>query len=135
MATGFLCVSDVPSIHIHLCRTVAGLDFLHVLQVDLSRGPRSSGVRVSRISRSCPLPHDAHAVGDGLGPEDVVAGHEDGLASPRRLLDDLQELEPALGVQPAGGLVEDDQPGVLQDRDGDAQSLAHALGEAATRRW
>ena len=79
-----------------------------------------------------PAAADHHQVVGGqrhLGHQ--VAGDEDGAALGGQLPGEGAHPADALGVQAVDRLVEDDDRRVAEQRDGDAQPLAHAEGERA----
>jgi hypothetical protein len=69
-------------------------------------------------------------VGEGLDVGEVVARHDDGL---RAVVDECPQcrLQRDLSgrVEPVERLVEDQDLGITQQRDGQRQPLAHAFGE------
>ena len=68
----------------------------------------------------------------GLGHlVELVARHEDGAALGGELAEQEPDLTDAGGVEAVGRLVEDEQGGVLEQRGGDAEALAHAEAVAA----
>ena len=60
-----------------------------------------------------------------------VRRQEDGGALGAQLADEFADVLHALRVEAAGGLVEHDDVGLVDERQGDAQALPHAVGEAA----
>ena len=65
----------------------------------------------------------------GAGAFDLpqqVTGEENGLPPVRQDADDLADLPHALGIQAVGGLVEDDQLGVVEHGGGQGEALLHA---------
>jgi hypothetical protein len=65
-------------------------------------------------------------VGDDMSGQD-----DDALA--RQLREQVAETHPLLGVEAHRGLVDDQQPRIVEQRLGDADTLAHAAREAAER--
>ena len=57
-----------------------------------------------------------------------MGGEEDGFALVLEALDDLADLHAAERIEAAGGLVEDQQVGIVDQRLGQADALLHALG-------
>ena len=76
-----------------------------------------------------PLFHDPDAISNNLGPEDVVRRHQNGLASLSQTAKLFEEFLGARGIETAGRLVHQDGRGVLQQRNGNTQFLAHPLRE------
>jgi hypothetical protein len=74
------------------------------------------------------LDHDRDAVADHLELAEQVRVDEDGAALVFELLADLADVAAALGVDAVGGLVEQDEVGVVHEGLGEADALAHALG-------
>src|SRR5205823_6568850 len=60
--------------------------------------------------------------------QDVGADHEE-LAHAGQLGEEAAHLDAGAGVQAAGGLVEQEDLGVVDEHAGDAQALLHAAGE------
>jgi hypothetical protein len=60
-----------------------------------------------------------------------VAGEDDGLAAAPEFEDEVLDLPGADGVQARGGLVEDEEFGVVDQGLGDADAPLHALGVLA----
>ena len=79
-----------------------------------------------------PSAADHHEIGGGqrhLAHE--VAGHEHGSALGGQPLEEGADPEDALGVETVDRFVEEQHPGVAQERGGDPQPLAHPEGELA----
>ena len=77
-----------------------------------------------------PAPQQADAVGHLAGAIHVVGHHQDGLAGIGQGPHQVMELVDGRGVEPGGGLVEQQDVGVTQDGQRDGHLLAHALGVA-----
>ena len=60
-----------------------------------------------------------------------VAREQDRAAGGREVAQRVTQPADAVGVEPVGRLVEDQDLGVAEQRAGEAEALAHALGEAA----
>jgi hypothetical protein len=74
---------------------------------------------------------DDHVV-DGLGQfGEQVAGHEDGASLVGQAAQQAAQPVHAFGVEPVGGLVQDQGVRVAEQRGGQCQLLPHALGVAA----
>ena len=74
--------------------------------------------------------HDHHVVrGAGNNAQVVGDEHDGGASLPLRDLKDVQDLCLDGHVEGGGGLVGDDDVGVVRDGDGDHHALAHATGE------
>ena len=70
-----------------------------------------------------------HGVGEALRLLDVVRGHEDRRALGAQRVDERPELLPHLRVEADGRLVEQDEPGPVDERPRDQQAPAHAARE------
>jgi hypothetical protein len=66
-----------------------------------------------------------------LGLVHVVGGHQHGDAGGRQPVDLFPEIAPRLGVDAGGGLVEQQQPGLVQQAGGERQALLPAARERA----
>ena len=55
------------------------------------------------------------------------------MRSSRQLGEQVVEAQALLGIEPGGGLVDDDEPRIAGDRLGDAEPLAHAARVALDR--
>jgi sortase A len=69
--------------------------------------------------------------GEGCGPLELVAGEEDGGAVGRGVPDEAVEEVASGGVEPGVGLVEEPEPDVPAEEDGERAAAALAGGEAA----
>src|SRR5581483_4406573 len=78
-----------------------------------------------------PLAEERDAVADGLPLGEVVAAEEHRAAFRGEALDERADLAPPGGIEAAGGLVEEEDLGVVQQGARDAEALRHALAEAA----
>jgi hypothetical protein len=74
---------------------------------------------------------DHHVVDGRLDLGEHVAGHEHGAALPGQVAKQVAEPHDALRVEAVGGLVEDQDARVTQQRSGESEPLPHAEGEAA----
>ena len=104
---------------------------LHVLQVEARAGPprpSSSRVRTATSRPSFMMPTRS-ACSRARKMSWVLM--KMARPSPRSVVQQRHELGARLGVEPARRLVEDDVRRVLDDGDGDAELLAHPLGEDA----
>ena len=75
------------------------------------------------------LVDDGDAVAEPLGLVHVVGGEKDGSAAVLQVPDDLPELAAGLGVEARGGLVEEEELGISDQRDGDGEPLLLAAGK------
>ena len=109
----------------------------------------SSGSSPFSITRRQIRPRSAATASQRLGLEQDLAPVDDRhpAAQLRHVLDDVrredhdgvladlaeqvQEAHALGGIEAGGGLVDDDQRRVAEQRDGDAEALAHAAGVAA----
>ncbi len=107
-----------------------------------STGPPSSSTRVVRRPRPAAelgrgalgqevAVEDADPVAEPLGLVEVVGAHQDRPARVAEAGDDLADGLRGLGVEPAGRLVEVDDPRLVEQRPGDGDPLSHPLREAA----
>ena len=110
-----------------------------------SRGHRRAGSRRSRWESrrwrrargwcrrpGCAPPReDRDAVGQPLGLVEVVGGEQDRLAERGQVRDGVPAAPAGLGVEPGGGLVEEDDVGVTGEREREVEASALAAGEAA----
>ena len=80
--------------------------------------------------------HDAAMVedNDAVGPHDggEAVGDDDGRAIAEHVVEGSLQEALAFGVEGRGGLVEDEQFGIAQQRAGDADALALSAGEKAS---
>ena len=85
------------------------------------------------VERDLALGDDRDPLAQPLGVGDDVGRENDRRAGPRLAADQL--LEPRLvdRVEPGEGLVEDDQPRLVDDRAEQLDGLRHALGQGADR--
>src|SRR5690606_19309611 len=60
-----------------------------------------------------------------------VAGKQNGLAAAAELEDEILDLARADGIETGGGLIKDEQFGIVDERLGDADAAGHALGVLA----
>ncbi len=74
------------------------------------------------------LVQDEHPVAGGLHLLQDVGGEDDRLLL-AQALDELADLDDLVGVQPGGGLVQDEDLGVVDDGLGQAGALPEALGQ------
>ena len=72
---------------------------------------------------------DAHAVAEALHEAEDVGGEDDGFALGFELLEEVGDGAGGDDIQAVGGFVEDDDVGVVDQRDDDADLLFHAGGE------
>ena len=73
--------------------------------------------------------HDGDPVAQGLGLLYVVGREDDGLSVGVDQADELPQVAPGLGVQPGGGLVEDDHLGVVHEAGRHREPLLLPSGE------
>ncbi len=83
-----------------------------------------------RLGHESAVVEDRDPVADPLDVREDVRAHEDGRDAPQ-LPDQLQHVAPALRVESAHGLVEEEDVGARQHRLAHAQALSHAAGVAA----
>ena len=69
---------------------------------------------------------DGDAVGKLVGLLEVLGGEEDGDPCGDEVADDLPHGAAAAGVQAGGWLVEEDDPGVADERHGEVQPAPHS---------
>jgi hypothetical protein len=74
---------------------------------------------------------DDEVVSDDLDLVQQVGGEQDGSAAIRLTAEQVAHPADACGVEPIGGLVEDQHLGVAEESVGDAQALPHAEGVVA----
>jgi len=67
---------------------------------------------------------DSRAIAELRGLVEVVSGQQDRRALALELLDQRPELTARLGVEPGGGLVEEEQLGPAEDPQGDVEAAA-----------
>ena len=108
------------------------------LRVQLQDRPGVPGEQLvdRRLGDQAPVVEDGDPVADPLDVGEDVRAHEDGgrAAQPA---DELQDVAPALGIERAHRLVEEEDRGTRQHRLAHAESLAHPArvpADAATRR-
>ena len=77
---------------------------------------------------------DRHAIAEPLGLIHVVCRQHDAAAARPELDDEVPELSARLGVESRGGLVEEEQLGVSDDRAGERQPLLLSPGQLAHAR-
>ena len=82
-------------------------------------------------SRSVPPSSTTTLVGQALGLDQQVGAHHDGAALGGHLPDEVEHGVRRLGVEAGGGLVEQQQLGVVQHRAGQREAGLHAGGVAA----
>src|SRR3990172_2138798 len=78
--------------------------------------------------------HDRDAVAKGLGLLHVVGCEDHSLALIADVLDEVPQVVPGLRVEPGGGLVEEDDVGVVNQGDSDGEALLLAAGEGLDER-
>ncbi len=71
---------------------------------------------------------DGDRVGEAIGLVEVLGGQEDGHTRRDELPDDLPHDAPASRVEPCRRLVEEDDPGIADERHGQVEAPAHAAG-------
>ena len=107
-------------------RGAAGGELHHVVDADrgdqLARRPERDDLSVV---------HDGHAVGQPLGLVHVMRGEDDGAAGGLELLDELPHLAAGLRIEAGGGLVEEQQVGVADQRAGHREALLLAARKLA----
>src|ERR1019366_2003361 len=101
-------------------RRVIGLE-LHELAVAGAVGHaivrRAHAELARRADRQdAPVLDDRHAVGERLGLLEIMGGQQDRLAQVAQRAHRLPGGAPRLGIEPRGGLVEEDQLGVAHER-------------------
>ena len=84
-------------------------------------------------ARHLAAPHDRGGVTQGLDLVELVADVEDGDPLRGELAQGLEELEHRLGREDRGGLIEDQQLGILQQAADDLHALAFAHRQAVHR--
>ena len=86
----------------------------------LPRGPQRD---------DAPVVNDGHPLAQPLRFLHVVRGEQDGAAARLESLHHFPELAAGLRIEPRGGLVEEEQLGVVDQRAGDREPLGLAAGE------
>jgi hypothetical protein len=94
------------------------------------RSPSVVRRRRPSVGDDAALVDDEHAVTGRLHLREDV-GREDDRAALAQLTDQGADLGDLVGVEARGGLIEDEQVGLMEDRLGEADALAIALGERA----
>ena len=79
---------------------------------------------------SLPDGDDADAVGHAFGDFENMRGHDHGAAGAHALAEQSLDVARRHGVEAGERLVEDDQPGIVHQRAGERDLLAHALGKS-----
>lgn len=74
---------------------------------------------------------DGDAVAEVLEFAEDVGGDEDGFAHALEFLEDGHHFDAGSGVESAGGFVEEEELGVVDEDAGEAESLLHAAAEGA----
>ena len=74
------------------------------------------------------LVDDGHAVTDGFHFAQFMRGKENGFALVFQALDDFADFHAAQRVEPAGGFVQNQQVGIVDERLREADALLHAFG-------
>ncbi len=67
-------------------------------------------------------------VGEGVGLLEVLRGEQDARALLDEVLDHRPQVDPTLGIEPGGGLVEEQHLGSCYQRGGDVEAPTHAAG-------
>ena len=78
--------------------------------------------------------HDRDPLAELVGLLHVVRGEQDRLALAVQLAEQVPQREPALRVQPGGGLVEEQHARAVEDGPGHHEPLGHAAGQGVDRR-
>ena len=93
--------------------------------------PRVLGHELRRRAggHGLPVGHDQHRVGEPLRLLDVVRRHEERRPLGAKRVDQRPQLLAHLGVQPDGRLVEQHEPGAVDESTRDQQAPPHAAGE------
>src|SRR2546427_389882 len=81
------------------------------------------------LSHDPAMIHDRHAVAELLRLFHIVRGEDDRPALPAERSDALPEGAPGLRIQPGGGLVQKDNPRVIDERHGDREPLQLTAGQ------
>jgi len=76
---------------------------------------------------------DGDAVGEGVGFLEVLGGEEDGHPVGDEVADDLPHGAAAAGVEPGGGLVEEDHPWCADQSHGQVEAAPHSPGVGRQR--
>src|ERR1019366_6047742 len=84
-------------------------------------------------SRNSSLLQNENAVGDVLYDLELMRSGNDGLGSALPLLDEVDELALAAGIQHGSGFVEKQHLGIEHDHRGEGDALLFAAGEAIGR--
>jgi len=75
------------------------------------------------------LMKDGDAVAEGVGFLDVMGGEEDGTTLGAGMADGVVQIAADLGIEAAGGLVEEEEGGIVYECKGKGETLALAGGE------
>ena len=84
-------------------------------------GDRANGLEFALV-------HDGDAVADGFDFAEFVRGKENGFAVVLQALDDLANFHAAKRVEAAGGFIEHEQIGIVDECLREAGALLHAFG-------
>jgi hypothetical protein len=77
---------------------------------------------------------DGDAVAEALGFLDVVGGHQDGALFGAEFGEQRVDFKADLRVEAGGGLVEEEQRGVVDEAQRDGEALLLAAGESGVKR-
>ena len=75
--------------------------------------------------------HDGDAVAEALGLVHVMGGEDDGAAGALQVIHEVPEMPASLRIEAGGGLVEEQQLGIADQRAGHGQALLLAAGKRA----
>src|SRR5216684_2458552 len=75
--------------------------------------------------------HDGDTVAEALGFFNVMSGHQDGFFLSLQFLDDVVNLAANLRIEAGGGLIEEEDFGIVDERHGEGQALLLAARKLA----
>ena len=105
-------------------------ELVGVAGADLGAGSRRAG-RSWSLGDDAAVADDDQVVGDDFDLVQQVGGQQHGGAAVGVAAQQVAHPADAGGVQTVGGLVEDEDLGVAEERVGDAEALPHAQGVVA----
>src|SRR5438105_2710388 len=103
-----------------------GDELIGLIHLDLELPSVLKQLRHRRQAHEPPVVDDRDAGADLLHLAQHVAGDEDGLALGGQVAQEVAHLDDAGGVQPVGGLVEDQKLRIVEQSDPQAQALLHS---------
>ena len=126
------CDLDVAALHRDASLELRQLGVGRQCERDPRRGLRPAAELVRRaLGDDQPVADDRDPIGEVLRLVHVVGGEEDGLSELAEARDDLPRLAASRRVEAGGGLVEEEQLGVADERHCDVETALLAAGELA----